>query len=337
MKKLSVLMSVIMVLAMVFGSFAIAGAATSFSDVNSSFWAYNYINTVSEKGAINGYPDGTFRPQNTITVAEFVKVVVQLANGGQTIAATGSHWASGYMDKAAELCITRDTTKDKAIFTTKDYDRAITRDEMAKVAVFAEGAVYTYSEGILGKMEETKNYVNFTDSASCSPQVTLACTSGLMTGYNDGTFKPYGTTTRAEASAVLARMVVESLREYPTAALVNPAEPVKTQIYGSKYSSTIKMYATGTVYYYQCSDPAFFKLTKADSWNIGHSINFMNSYDIYAVFNDGTVVKGTPKPNNKQRDISFNYGGFEKVDYYMLMKWGTTAYDVYILEAENVK
>lgn len=329
-------MSIIMVITMVFGSFAFAGTA-SFSDVNSSFWAYNYINTIAEKGALNGYPDGTFRPQNTITVAEFVKTVVQLANGGQTVAATGSHWASGYMAAAETLCITRDTAKDKAIFAAKDYDRAITRDEMAKVAVFAEGAVYSYSEGILGKMEETKNYVNFSDKASCSPQVTLACTSGLMTGYGDGTFKPYGTATRAEASAVIARMIVESLREYPTAALVKPAEPVKCDLYGSKYSSTIKMYATGTTYYYLCSDPTFFSLTKADSWNIGHSINFMNSYDIYAVFNDGTVVKGTPKPNNKQRDISFNYGGFEKVDYYMLMKWGTVNYDVWILEAENVK
>ncbi|MBR6015439.1 MAG: S-layer homology domain-containing protein [Firmicutes bacterium] len=336
MKRVSILMSIIMVITMVFGIFAFAGTA-SFSDVNSSFWAYNYISTVADRGAINGYPDGTFKPQGTITVAEFVKTVVMLANGGQTVAPTTSHWASGYMAAADTLCITRDTVNDKSIFTSKDWDRAITRDEMAKVAVFAEGSVYYYTEGILAKMEEAKATVNFTDLASCSPQVTSACTSGLMTGYGDGTFKPSGTTTRAEASAVIARMVVESLRQYPTAAAVTPAEPVKYDLYGSKYNNAVKMYATGTTSYYLCTDQAYFSLKKADSWNIGHSINFMNSYDIYAVFTDGTIVKGTPKPNNKQRDVSFNYGGFEKVDYYMFMKWATFNYDVWILEAENIK
>lgn len=336
MKRVSVLISIVMVLVMSLGSFAFAATA-SFSDVSSSFWANNYIKTVAEKGAINGYPDGTFGPQKTITVAEFVKVVVQLANGGQTVAATGSHWASGYMDKAAELCITRDTTKDKAIFTAKDYDRAITRDEMAKVAVFAEGAAYYYTEGILAKMEQSAAYVNFSDLAKCSPQVKLACESGLITGYNDGTYKPGGTVTRAEASAVLARMIVESLRVYPEAPIIDPAAPVKQQAYGSKYYNVIKQYATGTVYYYLCSDPNFFSIKSKTSWETGHSINVMNSYEMYAVFNDGTVVQGTPRANDKQRDVSFGYGGFEKVDYYIFQKFGTVTYDVYVIEAENIK
>ncbi len=336
MKKVSILLSIIMVLTMAFGSFAFADT-TSFSDISSSNWAYNYVSAVAERGALNGYPDGTFRPQNTITVAEFVKVVVQLANGGTEVAPTGSHWASGYMDQAKTLCITRNTAKDKAIFTTNDYDRAITRDEMAQVAVFAEGTVYSYTEGTVEKMEQNAAYVNFTDIAKCSVQVKSACESGLITGYNDGSFKPYGTVTRAEASAVLARMIIESLRVYPEAPIVEPAEPVQQQAYGSKYYDVIKSLATGTVYYNLCSDQNYFSIKSVTSWDIGHSINVMNSYEIYAVFNDGTIVQGTPRMNNKQRDVSFNYGGFSDVDYYVFQKFGTTVYDVYIIEAENIK
>ncbi len=336
MKKVSILLSIIMVLAMAFGSFAFA-ATTSFSDISSSNWAYNYVKTVAEKGAIEGYSDGTFRPQNTITVAEFVKIVDVLANGYKEVAPTGSHWASGYMDEAKKLCLTRDTENDNAIFTEKDYNRAITRDEMAQVAVFAEGSVYSYTEGILAKMEQTAAYVNFTDLANCSEQVKLACESGLITGYNDGTYKPYGTVTRAEASAVIARMIVESLRVYPEASIVDPAAPVKQQVYGSKYYNAIKKLATGTVYYNLCSDQNYFSIKGITSWEIGHSINVMNSYETYAVFNDGTVIQGTPRANDKQSDVSFNYGGFEDVDYYVFQKFGNTIYDVYIIEAENIK
>lgn len=48
-----------------------AGSKT-FSDVPESHWAYEAISSAAEKGWINGYPDGTFRPENAITRAEAV-------------------------------------------------------------------------------------------------------------------------------------------------------------------------------------------------------------------------------------------------------------------------
>lgn len=45
-----------------------------FSDVPSTHWAYSVISSAAEKGWVNGYSDGTFRPENSITRAEVVKI-----------------------------------------------------------------------------------------------------------------------------------------------------------------------------------------------------------------------------------------------------------------------
>jgi len=50
-----------------------------FRDVSNHHWAYNYIKALSDAGMVNGYADGTFRPESPITRAEFVKVVLNSA------------------------------------------------------------------------------------------------------------------------------------------------------------------------------------------------------------------------------------------------------------------
>ena len=46
-----------------------------FSDVEENTWYYQYIMAASDMGLINGYPDGTFKPDNLITRAEAVTIV----------------------------------------------------------------------------------------------------------------------------------------------------------------------------------------------------------------------------------------------------------------------
>ena len=51
-----------------------------FSDVEKGHWAYSYINAASEAGWIQGYPDGTFRPDKEITRTETVTLVNSMIN-----------------------------------------------------------------------------------------------------------------------------------------------------------------------------------------------------------------------------------------------------------------
>jgi len=50
---------------------------TQFSDVSADHWASGYVNFCTEMGIINGYPDGTFKPDQTVTYAEYVTMLAR--------------------------------------------------------------------------------------------------------------------------------------------------------------------------------------------------------------------------------------------------------------------
>ena len=111
----------------------------NFSDVSADKWYNNAVSTLCHMGVLGGYSDGTFRPNATITRAEFAKIAVSFAQ------ANGS-------------------------------------------------AVYSY----------------FTDVKTTdwfAPYVTAAKDSGLIEGYSDGSFKPENRITRAEACAIVNRVL----------------------------------------------------------------------------------------------------------------------------------
>ena len=87
----------------------------SFSDVPSSHWAAKYINFAATRGWVNGYADGTFQPNNSITRAEVAAVTCRLLerNADQSYIrshlselraftdVSESHWAYWYTMEAA--------------------------------------------------------------------------------------------------------------------------------------------------------------------------------------------------------------------------------------------
>lgn len=50
-------------------------ANVSLSDMSASHWAYDAVSTLVADGTVNGFPDGTFRPENTVTYGEFEKMI----------------------------------------------------------------------------------------------------------------------------------------------------------------------------------------------------------------------------------------------------------------------
>ena len=53
----------------------IDGKSNKFTDIESSHWAYSFINSATAMDWIKGYADGTFKPDNNITRAEVVAIV----------------------------------------------------------------------------------------------------------------------------------------------------------------------------------------------------------------------------------------------------------------------
>jgi len=61
--------------------------ADNYSDI-SNHWAKTYINTYAKSGYVNGYPDGTFKPDNQVTRAEFVKIVNNILGISSTVSSS---------------------------------------------------------------------------------------------------------------------------------------------------------------------------------------------------------------------------------------------------------
>jgi hypothetical protein len=57
-----------------------ASAQTTFSDVSTNYWASGFIQELSNRGVIKGFPDGSFRPNDPVTRAQFAAMVRQAFN-----------------------------------------------------------------------------------------------------------------------------------------------------------------------------------------------------------------------------------------------------------------
>ena len=77
--------------------------ASGFPDLSGFEWAAKYINYAVSKGVVNGYPDGTFRPDDNVTYNEMATMLV-LALGYKATDLSGS-WPANYVNKAVELGI----------------------------------------------------------------------------------------------------------------------------------------------------------------------------------------------------------------------------------------
>lgn len=79
---------------------------TSYSDVTAKDWYYDAVTALSAKGLLNGYQDGSFKPNAPINRAEFVALLSRFSevnSGGKTFTDVPSdHWAYAYISSAAD-------------------------------------------------------------------------------------------------------------------------------------------------------------------------------------------------------------------------------------------
>ena len=103
---------------------SLEGEAVPFADVDADHWAAGHINVAQMMGIVNGYEDGTFRPDGNITYAEALKMVL----AGMGYSEDGFlvvRWPATWIAKAIELELDKDLTIVSGL--------AITRGEVAKL------------------------------------------------------------------------------------------------------------------------------------------------------------------------------------------------------------
>ena len=181
-----------------------------FIDISEDAWYYNNVASVYEYGLMNGQGQSTFAPLANITLAESITLadrvysiyyfesVIQFDIYDEEIV-----WYDPYVRYAIEEGILNHS------FMDEDYDTPITR------AQFAE---------ILSKSIDSIdfNVINLIDdgaipdvpiNAEYADAVYMLYRAGILTGSDsNGTFNPDSTITRAEAAAIITRIVDPSLR-----------------------------------------------------------------------------------------------------------------------------
>ncbi len=158
-------------------------------------WARTKIEKMIASGAISGYPDGSFKPDNTITRAEFAVVLVKAfkleAANGKTFKDTANHWAQSSIATAAAAGIVSGYDTD-----TFAPDKLITREQMA---------VMVSKAAKLGEVTEVRNFSDYQQIAEWARDaVNKASGHGIMSGYSDNSFRPGTNASRAEAVTVIS-------------------------------------------------------------------------------------------------------------------------------------
>lgn len=185
-------------------SFKVSGPETvvafvnsrKFSDIPSGYWATTYIDTLLGANVINGFPDGTFQPDGSLTRAQFTKMIVVTAGLAPSSATTtftdvpADAWYAPYVAAAQQAGIVNGMSP-----TTFAPNATLTREQMA--AMLARALKLTGTATL-----------SFTDDSSIDAWATsaiqAAVKAGYLAGFPDGSFQPHGTSTRAQASKVLA-------------------------------------------------------------------------------------------------------------------------------------
>lgn len=189
--------SFLLIIIMIFSSVY----ALTFKDLATNHWAYEYIMYLTSKNVINGYKDGTFKPNGTVTNAEFIKLVVMAALPDwidiDDAESNLNHWAGPYVWIAERYGVITSGS-----INLSNIDKPITRIEMVRIITRADLLMR-------GNSLSTNEKVKFKDVLSLNNDDLLylrhACSKNLITGYSDNTFKPYNNMTRAEAATMIYR------------------------------------------------------------------------------------------------------------------------------------
>lgn len=177
-----------------------------FTDVAEDAWYHDYVYDLVYRGIVNGMTATTYEPEGKLTRAQFVKLLACSLADAETLKTyegkhpfkdSEGHWAEAYIAWAKDKGIVEGVSA-----TEFDPEAPITREQMA--TIFGR---YALKQGIeLPKSENAAG--SFPDADKISEYarefVELMRIAGILNGYEDGTFRPQGNATRAEAAKLFS-------------------------------------------------------------------------------------------------------------------------------------
>lgn len=154
-----------------------------FKDVKVSSWFGKYVIDLYNDGIINGTSATTYAPNDTLTWAAALKLLLVSHGDLKAADATGADWSKNTIAKAAELGL---------VAADLDGAKAISRLEFCQVAAK------------LNKLAESKTESPFTD---CTDGYVMALVDAkVINGMTETTFEPSATLTRAQIAKIIYQL-----------------------------------------------------------------------------------------------------------------------------------
>ena len=154
-----------------------------FKDVKTSAWYGSYVIDLYNDGIINGTSATTYAPNDTLTWAAALKLLLVSHGDLKAADATGADWSKNTIAKAAELGL---------VAADLDGAKAISRLEFCQVAAK------------LNKLAESKTESKFTD---CTDGYVMALVDAkVINGMTETTFEPDASLTRAQIAKIIYQL-----------------------------------------------------------------------------------------------------------------------------------
>ena len=154
-----------------------------FKDVKVSSWFGQYVIDLYNDGIINGTSATTYAPNDTLTWAAALKLLLVSHGDLKAADATGADWSKNAIAKAAELGL---------VAADLDGTKAISRLEFCQIAAK------------LNKLAESKTESKFTD---CTDGYVMALVDAkVISGMTETTFEPAASLTRAQIAKILYQL-----------------------------------------------------------------------------------------------------------------------------------
>ena len=176
--------------------------AFTFTDLPSGHWAYNSVNVLAANFILNGYLDGTFKPEENITRAEFAKIIVSATDTLDTSSESSftdvstDDWYYYYVSSAYKNGFIKGYPD--GTFRPNDY---ITRADICTIVSRSLGSPNTVSGS------QFKD--DFLIPSYAKIPVYALVKMGIINGMGDGNFAPTAFATRAQTAKIICSAFFE--------------------------------------------------------------------------------------------------------------------------------
>lgn len=175
-----------------------------FRDVSENHWSFTAVQSLAEMGVLSGVESGMFAPDEKVSREQFIKMMIAALKLQETGAkaeftdVASERWSAAYIAAAAQ----------KGIVTGYEDGSFAPAEDITR----QDAAVILRRACTVKKITLEQGEIHLTDAEAISgyarESVSALSGSGIITGFEDGSFRPFGTLTRAQAAKMIYELVL---------------------------------------------------------------------------------------------------------------------------------